>query len=179
MKPPEPQEIFDVVDEKDHVIGSAPRSEVHARTLRHRAVHVWLFNPRGDLFVQKRSATKDTFPRCYDSSASGHVNSREEYDDCARRETQEELGLAVPQERFRKHFKMEACEDTGWEFVWIYSVVTDQRPEINLEELESGEFWTPDHTRSMLEAHPEQFVRSFGLVFNEFDKGGLWPATLP
>jgi isopentenyl-diphosphate delta-isomerase type 1 len=167
----------DVVDENDRVIGSAPRSEVHARNLRHRAVHILLVNTRGELFVQKRSATKDTFPRCYDSSASGHVNSREEYDACARREIQEELGLVVSQAQLRNHFKIEACEDTGWEFVWVYSVVTDQRPEINLAELESGEFWTPGHTRSMVAAHPEQFARSFGRVFDEFDRRGLWPAA--
>jgi len=173
----EAPEIFDVVDDMDRVIGRAARAEVHARQLRHRAVHILLFNRRGELFVQKRSATKDTFPRCHDSSASGHVASGEDYDQCAPREIQEELGLVVPREQLRKHFRIAACEETGWEFVWVYSVVTDQRPAINLEELESGEFWKPDHARSMLAAHPEQFARSFGRVFHEFDRRSLWPVV--
>jgi len=63
MANPSSDEIFDVVDELDRVIGTAPRSEVHRRKLRHRAVHVLLFNTRAELFVQKRSAAKDTFPR--------------------------------------------------------------------------------------------------------------------
>lgn len=176
-QPAEPGEIFDVVDERDCVIGQAPRAEVHARKLRHRAVHVLLFNGRGELFVQKRAASKDTFPRCYDSSASGHLNSGEDYDSCARREIQEELRLIVSLERLRKHFQIDACEDTGWEFVWVYSVVTDERPRINPEELESGEFWTRDHTKSMLAAHPERFARSFGRVFHEFDRRGLYPSV--
>ncbi len=171
------EEIFDVVDDRDRVVGTAARSEVHARKLRHRAVHVFLFNRQGELFVQKRAATKDSFPGCYDSSASGHLNSGEDYDPCAKRELEEELGLILPAQRFLKHFKIEACEDTGWEFVWVYSVVADERPRINLDELESSEFWTQQHCRSMLASHPEQFARSFPLVFNEFDRKRLWPAA--
>ena len=37
--------------------------------------------------------TKDTFPGAWDSSSSGHVDSGEDYDDCAVRELREELGL--------------------------------------------------------------------------------------
>jgi isopentenyldiphosphate isomerase len=173
------QEIFDVVDGNDRVIGQESRVEVHARKLRHRAVHVLVFNARGELFVQKRSAAKDTSPSCYDSSASGHLASGEGYDVCASREIQEELGLVVPVQSLQKHFKIEACEDTGCEFVWVYSVATDELPKINLEELESGEFWTRDRAKSMLTAHPEQFARSFVRVFHEFDGRGLWPRLSP
>jgi isopentenyl-diphosphate delta-isomerase type 1 len=171
------EEIFDVVDDRDQIVGAATRSDVHARRLRHRAVHILLFNLKGELFVQKRAAAKDAFPRCYDSSASGHLNSGEDYDPCAKRELQEELGLILPAHRFLKHFKIEACEDTGWEFVWVYSVVTDKQPRINLDELESGEFWTQQHCKSMLASYPEQFARSFLLVFKEFDRKRLWPAA--
>jgi isopentenyl-diphosphate delta-isomerase type 1 len=174
-KPAVSDEIFDVVDELDRVISSAPRSEVHRRKLRHRAVHVFLFNLHAELFVQKRSAIKDTFPRRFDSSASGHVNSGENYDTCASRETQEELGLVVPVEHLSRCFKIEACEQTGREFLWVYSVVTDQIPRINLDELEAGEFWTTERTRSLLTAHPEQFAPAFVLVFNEFDRRNLFP----
>ncbi|MGA2604303.1 MAG: NUDIX domain-containing protein [Verrucomicrobiia bacterium] len=173
------EEIFDVVDNHDRVVGTAPRSDVHARKLRHRAVHVFLFNRKSELFVQKRSATKDSFPKCYDSSASGHLNSGEDYDACAARELEEELGLILPADQFAKRFKIEACEDTGCEFVWVYSVVTDEPPRINLGELESGEFWTHQHTQRMLAAHPEQFARSFPLVFEEFERRRLWPASSP
>lgn len=172
------EEIFDVVDERDQIIGTATRSDVHARALRHRAVHVFLFNLKGELFVQKRMATKDSFPRCYDSSASGHVNSGEDYDACAKRELQEELGLSLPAGRFLKHFKIEACKDTGWEFVWVYSVITEEHPRINLDELESGEFWTQQHCQSMLASHPGQFAHSFPVVFKEFVRRRLWPAPI-
>ena len=171
---PVSREIFDVVDESDQVIGSAPRSEVHRRKLRHRAVHVFLFNTRSELFVQKRAAAQDTFPGCYDSSASGHVDSGENYDACARREVREEIGLALSVGQLARHFKIEACLETGWEFVWVYSLASDERPIINRDELESGEFWTAEHIRSLLAVNPDQFAPAFVLIFNEFDRRGLF-----
>lgn len=166
--------MFDVVDDQDRVIGRAPRHEVHARGLKHRAVHVLVFNRRGELFVQKRSATKDTFPLCYDSSASGHLNSGEEYDTGAARELREELGLAIPADLLRKHFKLNACRETGWEFVWVYSLETDREPTIDPEEIVEGAFWPLDEVRRFIADHPQQCAPSFCRVFLEFESRGPW-----
>src|SRR5690606_34978196 len=62
------EEIFDVCDADDRVVGQARRSDVHARGLLHRAVHVFVFNSRGELLVQRRSANKDEYPLCLTSS---------------------------------------------------------------------------------------------------------------
>src|SRR5258706_661349 len=101
------EEIFDIVNERDEVVGRNTRSEVHRLGLKHRAVHVLVFNARGELFLQKRSLEKDCFPGAWDSSASGHLDSGEDYDACARRELFEELGweAARPPPRL---FKIEA-----------------------------------------------------------------------
>src|SRR5215472_10054324 len=91
---PVSEEIFDVVDEHDRVVAQAPRSVVHAQKLLHRAVHIFVLNSRGELLLQKRSATKDEYPLCYTSSASGHLSAGETYETAAPRELAEELGLA-------------------------------------------------------------------------------------
>ncbi len=78
------EEIFDVVDENDEVVGQLPRSEVHARGLLHRAVSIFVFNSSGQLLLQLRTPTKDEYPNCYTSSASGHLSAGEDYDDAAR-----------------------------------------------------------------------------------------------
>ena len=113
------EDIFDVVNERDEVIGRAPRKEVHAKGLMHRAVHVLVLNARGEVFLQKRSMKKDRQPGKWDSSAAGHVDSGETYDVCAVRELQEEIGWksSTPLERL---FKLPASEQTDQEHVWIY-----------------------------------------------------------
>src|SRR3974390_3521401 len=114
-----PEDIFDVVNERDEVIGRAPRKEVHARGLWHRAVHVLVFNARGEVFLQKRSMLKDTAKGQWDSSSSGHLDSGEEYDACAVRELREEIGLCLAQPLGRL-FKIDAPVETGWEVCWVY-----------------------------------------------------------
>ena len=64
------EEILEIVDSDNRVIGTAGRSEIHKQHFMHRSVHVFLFNSAGELFLQKRAQTKDEFPGYYDSSAS-------------------------------------------------------------------------------------------------------------
>ena len=77
----------------DRVIGRAPRRDVHARNLLHRAVHVLVHDDRRAGFSSNAAAwAKDTFPGCWDSSCSGHLDAGEDYSAAARRELGEELG---------------------------------------------------------------------------------------
>ena len=110
-------ELFPVVDENDRVVRDAPRSEVHGNNLRHRAVHIFIFNGRGEVFLQKRSRWKDRHPLLWDSSAAGHVDAGEEYDTAAIRELQEELGISAELKRI---VKLPASDQTGQEFIWLY-----------------------------------------------------------
>src|SRR3982751_5965774 len=105
------EEIFDVVNERDEVIDRKPRSQVHRQGLLHRAVHVLVFNSRGQVFLQKRSMKKDRQPGVWDSSCSGHLNRGEDYDACAVRELQEEIGLS-PKVSPKRLFKLPASSET-------------------------------------------------------------------
>src|SRR5580698_3928717 len=100
------EEIFDVVNDRDEVVAQAPRKEVHARGLWHRAIHVLVFNARGEVFLQKRSMLKDTAKGKWDSSSSGHLDTGEGYDACAVRELREEIGLVLA-EPPRRVFKVD------------------------------------------------------------------------
>src|SRR5258707_15743320 len=118
------EEWFDVVNERDEVIGRARRREVHARGLWHRAIHVLVFDRAGNVFLQKRSMKKDLSPGLWDSSCSGHLDAGEDYDAAAVRELGEELGVRVAKP-LKRWFRVEACEETGWEFVWVYALRHD------------------------------------------------------
>jgi isopentenyldiphosphate isomerase len=92
----DPEETFDVVDERDHVIGRVRRGEAHRNPhLIHRSVQVLVFDRRGRLLLQRRSATKDLFPGYHCASASGHVAAGEDYARSAARVVREELGVRL------------------------------------------------------------------------------------
>jgi isopentenyl-diphosphate delta-isomerase len=96
------KEMFPVVNEKDEVIGEISRNEAHKNpNIIHRCAGVFVFNPRGEFLLQKRSKTKDTFPDCWDISVGGHVGLGEQYLKAALRETEEELGIAVEEKQLR------------------------------------------------------------------------------
>src|SRR3954454_11229811 len=117
---PKVEEWFDVVNERDEVIGRELRRIVHASGLWHRAVHVLVFDGARRVFLQKRSMLKDLSPGLWDSSCSGHLDAGEDYDAAAARELAEEIGVRLePGNAPTRWFRIEACEQTGWEFVWV------------------------------------------------------------
>ena len=159
------EEIFDVVNEADEIIDRRPRHEVHRLGLKHRAVHVLVFNGRGEVFLQKRSLKKDTAAGLWDSSASGHLNAGEDYDACAIRELREEIGLNVA-EPPRRLFKIEAHPETGWEFCWVYRCESEGPLELNSEEIEYGEWFAPAKITRWMAEKPGDFASSFRWVWN-------------
>ncbi|MGE5333994.1 MAG: NUDIX hydrolase [Nitrososphaerota archaeon] len=92
-----PDELFDLVDLDDQVIGQVRRGEAHRNpALIHRSVQILVFTSDHRLLLQRRAATKDLFPGFYCASASGHVASGEDYLTTAQRELSEELGITAP-----------------------------------------------------------------------------------
>jgi len=162
------EEIFDVVNELDEVIGQQPRSEVHRQGLQHRAVHVLLLNARGQVFLQKRSLTKDRQPGLWDSSASGHLACGEDYDACAVRELREELGLemsAGPQ----RLFKLAASAQTDQEHAWVYRCQAEGPFTLDPDEIERGGWFAPEDVSHWMAQRPRGFASA--LV-------AIWPIIL-
>jgi len=164
-----PEEIFDVVDERDEVIGQASRADVHRRGLKHRAVHVLVFNQRGELFLQKRSMAKDSCPGLWDSSASGHLDSGEVYDLCAVREVREELGLELPGPPQRL-FKIEACQETGQEHVWVYRCEAEGPFDLNREEIDDGGWFAPETVASWVAERPEELAGGLIVIWRKLTR---------
>ena len=151
-------ERFRVVDKNDKILRDASRFEVHANNLRHRAVHILIFNPAGEVYLQQRSRWKDRHPLKWDSSAAGHVGAAESYDETAQRELKEELGITV---RLEKISKLPASERTDQEFVWLYQgeVAGDLSP--NRTEIETGAFFPETVIDGWVAARPEDFAPGF------------------
>jgi 16S rRNA (adenine1518-N6/adenine1519-N6)-dimethyltransferase len=151
-------ERFPVVDENDEIRGYATRSEVHGNNLLHRAVHIFIFDQVGDVYLQQRSRWKDRHPLKWDSSAAGHVTAGESYDETAQRELKEELGVDVPLERI---FRLTASSRTDHEFICGYRgmISTDLAP--NKSEIERGVFFAPGVIDGWTSARPDDFAPAF------------------
>ena len=157
------EELFDVVDEDDKVIGQASRRDVHEKSLLHRAVHILVFNPDGDLFLQKRSMSKDENPGLWDTSAAGHVGAGEDYHQTAQRELEEELGIS---ESLKLYTSIKACPETLWEHIRIYTCETRKIISINTEEIDEGKFCEMGRISSALRKERHRFTSTFNLIFN-------------
>jgi 16S rRNA (adenine1518-N6/adenine1519-N6)-dimethyltransferase len=158
-------EPFPVVDESDRIRRYASRSEVHGNNLRHRAVHILIFSAGGDVYVQQRSRWKDRHPLKWDSSAAGHVTAGETYDETARRELKEELGVDVPLKRISK---ITASRDTDDEFIWLYGGVITGDLSPNKGEIETGVFLPPAIVDGWTSARPEDFAPGFLRCWKEY-----------
>lgn len=160
------EEIFDVVNERDEVVGKQTRNEVHRLGLMHRATHVLVFNKRGQIFLQKRSMKKDRQPGLWDSSASGHVDSGEDYDTCVVRELREELGLQVSSTPERL-FKIAASEETDQEHVWVYHCEAEGPFQLHPEEIEGGDWFEPSEVTRWMSERPNEFAGALLLIWRK------------
>jgi 16S rRNA (adenine1518-N6/adenine1519-N6)-dimethyltransferase len=152
------EEQFPVVDRADRVMGHASRAEVHGNNLLHRAVHILIFSREGEVYLQKRSRSKDRHPLLWDSSAAGHVDAGEEYDAAARRELREELGIEAPLKRVTK---LPASERTDHEFVRLYCGRYEGKVQPNSREIEVGGFFPATIVDGWVAARPEDFAPGF------------------
>jgi 16S rRNA (adenine1518-N6/adenine1519-N6)-dimethyltransferase len=151
-------ERFPIVDKNDRILGHASRSEVHGNNFLHRAVHILIFNEAGEVYLQQRSRWKDRHPLKWDSSAAGHVGAAESYDETARRELKEELGVSVP---LQKISKLPAAQRTDHEFIWLYRGLVSGDLIPNKCEIERGTFLPPAVVHGWTSARPEDFAPGF------------------
>ncbi|WP_159564850.1 NUDIX hydrolase YfcD [Budvicia diplopodorum] len=87
-------EWVDVVDEDNNVMAQVTRQQMRRQNLRHRATYIVVHNGMGQILVQRRTESKDFFPGWLDATAGGVVQQGEEMLASARREAEEELGIA-------------------------------------------------------------------------------------
>lgn len=143
------EEIFEVVDGEGRVVGRAPRSRCHSDpSLIHRAVHVFVVDGAGRIYLQKRSAGKDIQPGRWDTSVGGHLLPGEGYEAGARREMREELGIEG-EPRFLYRYLWRSDRET--ELVETYLLSTEESPHPDPGEIEEGRFFTLAAVESLLE----------------------------
>ncbi|WP_339137590.1 MAG: NUDIX hydrolase YfcD [Candidatus Electrothrix sp. GW3-4] len=135
------EEIVQIVDEHNRELGALPRRLMREQCLIHRASYILVFNAAGELFVQKRTATKDVYPGYWDVAAGGVVLAGETYEQSAERELKEELGVGPVKLNFLFDQYYEDQENRVWGR--IFTCVHDGPFVLQAEEVECGRFMLP------------------------------------
>jgi len=146
------------------VQGRMNRRAIHREKKLHRAVHVFLNNKSGELYLQRRSAFKDTHAGKWDSSASGHVDPGESYHDCAVRELREELWARAKGDLTRV-LRIEASEATDLEFIEVFQAELAGKIRVHTSEISGGRFFAIDEIEKWIAARPEDFATGFKTCF--------------
>ncbi|XPE50916.1 NUDIX hydrolase YfcD [Shigella flexneri] len=122
-------EWVDIVNEENEVIAQASREQMRAQCLRHRATYIVVHDGMGKILVQRRTETKDFLPGMLDATAGGVVQADEQLLESARREAEEELGIAgVPfAEHGQFYFEDKNCRVLGALFSCVSTVPSPYR----------------------------------------------------
>ena len=161
------EELLDLVDENNRVIGTARRSACHGdpRAL-HRAVHLLLFNRERELYLQQRSPAKQVQPGKWDTSVGGHIAAGEDYVAALFRESEEELGLTEFSPCFMYNYIMR--NEFESELVGTFICVSDQLLSPNIAEISDGRFWLEEEILDFLGS--SLFTPNFEDEFQRFQQ---------
>ncbi len=133
-----PNEKVAVVDKNNQVKGWAYRAQIRAQGLPHRATYILVFNSSKELFVQKRTMTKDVYPGYYDVATGGVVLFGESYEESAARELEEELGIR--EVALSPHFDFYYGDGSNRVWGRLFTCTYDGDMTLQEEEVESGSF---------------------------------------
>ncbi len=138
-------ERFPIVDVNGNVTGCATRKECHSGSmLLHPVVHLHVVNERGDIFLQKRSMSKDIQPGKWDTAVGGHVDFGESVKIALFREAKEELGIDIKAPQYICSYCFQSSVEH--ELVNVFYIRTDDNfsPKLSQEEIDDARFWSID-----------------------------------
>lgn len=143
------EEWFPLVNEMGETIGKATRKECHSGSKQlHPVIHLHIFNDAGELYLQKRSMTKDIQPGKWDTAVGGHIDYGETVEEALRREVREELGITAFTPQFITRYVFESAIEK--ELVNTFRTIYNGEIKPGTEELDGGRFWSLEEIKSNL-----------------------------
>lgn len=145
-------ELIDQVDEENNVIGVMDRAVVRARKLPRRIVHLFVVNSKGEVYFHRIAPSKPSFGGLWASSASGYVKAGESYEAAAKRELEEELGIASAPLTHLGNLMHDF--DGVKRFIGLFLCVYDGTITPDPREIAEGKFFTREEAERLLAVGP-------------------------
>lgn len=144
----DPDEVLDLVDDDDKVIGTIVREDVPKLvageiTGIYRAVDGFIANSKGQLWIPRRSMLRKIAPGGLDVGVGEHVQSGETYLDAVLRGFREEAGLHVTAKELQYIGKIDLRSVPLPVFEAVYLFRHDEIPHFNPEDFTGYEWLTP------------------------------------
>lgn len=144
-------EILDVVNMNDQVIGNEYRSELYNKCSQNfRVINAFLKNKNNQLWIPRRTANKLLFPLCLDVSVGGHVRSGEGYREAFYREAEEEINLDLSRIPWKRLGKLTPYINSVSAFMEVYEIYTENDPEYNPDDFVECFWLKPREILSMI-----------------------------
>jgi isopentenyl-diphosphate delta-isomerase len=157
-----------LVDEKDNVVGTMEKMEAHRKGILHRAFSILIFNSKGELLLQKRSAKKYHSGGLWTNACCSHPMPDESLRDATRKRLKHEMGIEL-QPEFAYKFIYETKLDRNLiehELDHVFTGVFDGDPAINQEEVEDWKFMSIPLIRHDIKTQPELYSAWFKLIID-------------
>ncbi len=123
------EESFAVVDGSDNYMYAVKGKELlHRGNKLHRSIHLIIEVFGGKIIIQKKAPHTENGGK-WSSSVSGHVRCGEGYQGAVVREAKEELGIDIDKTDLIDIAKALPSEETGNEFVTLYTYLLDPEKE--------------------------------------------------
>ncbi|MFA6082521.1 MAG: NUDIX domain-containing protein [Patescibacteria group bacterium] len=149
-------ELLDVIDLDDNVVGKATRAQIYAERLPHRIVHVLIFNNDGKILLTKMSKNRKIFGGHFGTAAGGHVKSDESYEDAAKRELFEEIGIDTKIEMLDMNWYIDTRQDKPLhKSIAVFKAIHNGPFSLSPDEVDDVQFYAKDEVDQLRSAsHP-------------------------
>ncbi len=166
-------ELVDVVNGKDEIVGQEWKNKCHREGIWHRISAVLLFDSKGKIWLQKRSKNKTLQGRNLDFSASGHLSKGDTYESGADREMEEELGIKTK----LKDSSIKIFEDFIYDensrvkhVIKLFFGEHNGPFKIQEEELEDIQAYSLEEIKKLMEKNPPVLTEGLRLILKEYFK---------
>ena len=152
------------VDEADRVIGTVRRADVFRLKANFRVAHLFLFNRRGQLLLQRLQSRRKRHPECWGSSVATYVIAGEDYKEAIVRRTREELGINL--QEFESAGSTWMMDEGCKKFIRVFSGHSDGPFSVDHDHISEVRFASVDEIVQAKQLMPWTFTPTFAKLLD-------------